>query len=261
VSARWCRRCLLGLLLLALALPARAAETIGIVLMHGKGGSPERLVVTLAAALERAGYLVERPEMCWSQHRLYDKPYLDCLAEIDAAVAALKRRGASAIVIAGHSLGGNAAIGYGARHDGLKGIIVIAPAHFPERAVNRPEIRDSLARAQSLIAAAQGDERQTFVDVNVGAPISVRASAKTYVSFFGADSPAVIPVNTAKLTAPLLWLAGNGDPTQLGPDYAFAKAPANPLNRYVVLQSGHLNAPDAAVEPVLAWLKELAGSN
>ncbi|MGO8917099.1 MAG: alpha/beta hydrolase [Stellaceae bacterium] len=251
------RRIFLALPLIALALPARAAETIGIVLMHGKGGTPDKLVFNLGAALERAGYLVERPEMCWSQRRIYDKPYLDCLAEIDAAVATLKRRGATAIVVAGLSLGGNAALGYGARHDRLKGIIAVAPAHFPERAINRAEIRDSLARAEHLIADGKGDEREQFSDVNVGAPISVRATAQAYASFFGTASAAIIPANAAKLTAPLLWLAGSNDPTQLGPDYAFAKAPSNPLNRYVVLPSGHFNAADAAAEPVLAWLKEL----
>jgi pimeloyl-ACP methyl ester carboxylesterase len=250
---------LIALLSVALALPSRAAEKLGIVLMHGKAGVPERGIDGLAATLERAGYLVDRPEMCWSRRRIYDKSYLDCLAEIDASVARLRARGATAIVVAGHSLGGNAALAYGARHDGLKGVIGIAPAHFPERMIRNPAIAASLARAQAMIAAGKGDERDTFTDVNVGAPISVQATARNFASFFGADSAGIMPANAAKLTAPLLYLAGSSDPTQPGPDYAFAKAPPNPLNRYVTLSSGHFNAADAAADAVLAWLKDLQG--
>jgi hypothetical protein len=49
------------------------------------------------------------------------------------------------------------------------------------------------------------------------------------------------------------------DPTQAGgPAYAFATAPENPLNRYVTVASGHLGAPDAAGEALLAWLDDLS---
>lgn len=252
------RAFLVAALAIALAVPARAGEKLGIVLMHGKDGSPDRGIAGLAAALERAGYLVDRPEMCWSRHRIYDKSYLDCLAEIDLAVARLRARGATAIVVAGQSIGGAAAIAYGARHAGLKGVIGIAPAHFPERVVRRSDIAASLAKAQAMIAAGRGDERATFVDVNVGAPFSVETTARIYASFFGPDSPGVLPANAARLSAPLLYIAGSNDPTQPGPDYAFAKAPPNPLDRYVTVSSGHFNTPDAATGAVLAWLEELA---
>src|SRR5579862_4100985 len=131
------RRTLLGLALaLALALPnAEHAQAqtqnqtqpkTGIVLMHGKQGGPNQEELGgLHAALENAGYLVDMPEMCWSGSRIYDESYLDCFADIDAAIARLKAQGATQIVVAGHSLGGNAALGYGARHGGLKGIIAI----------------------------------------------------------------------------------------------------------------------------------------
>lgn len=253
------RSFLLLLLCFALSAPATAAPPLGIVLMHGKAGLPGRGIDGLAAKLEAAGYFVDRPEMCWSRARIYDKSYAGCLVEIDAAVARLRARGASAIVIAGQSLGGAAAIAYGARHAGLKGIIAIAPGHYPERMVHNPTIAASLAQAQAMIAAGNGDDRGNFIDINVGAPISVRARARDYASFFGADSVGVIPANAAKLSAPLLYLAGNADRTQLGPGYAFAKAPSNPLNRYVTLASGHFDAPDAAAPAILAWLKELAG--
>ena len=39
--------------------------------------------------------------MCWSNRRIYDLPYIDCLREIDAATARLKSRGATEFFVAG----------------------------------------------------------------------------------------------------------------------------------------------------------------
>ena len=72
----------LGLLLgLAHALPAAAQTRTGIVLVHGKQRSPQTLQ-GLTDALTAAGYLVDRPEMCWSERRIYDLPYLDSCATL-----------------------------------------------------------------------------------------------------------------------------------------------------------------------------------
>ena len=40
----------------------------------------------IAAAFNEIGWLTEQPEMCGSRTRIYDRPYLDCLADIDAAI-------------------------------------------------------------------------------------------------------------------------------------------------------------------------------
>jgi hypothetical protein len=99
------------LLVGALMLSASAhSETIGVVMMHGKHGTPSQLQ-QLEATVANAGFLVERPEMCWSAARIYDRTYLECFADIDAAATRLKRHGATAIIILGMSLGGNAALG------------------------------------------------------------------------------------------------------------------------------------------------------
>ncbi len=63
--------------------------------------------------------------------------------------------------------------------------------------------------------------------------------------------------NTSRLRAPLLWVAGTADRTQTAPDYAFSRAPANPLNRYVTVDADHLGTPTAARDAVLAWPREL----
>ena len=90
-------------------------------------------------------------------------------------------------------LGGNAALGFGARRRGLKAVIALAPAHAPEFLSRRPEIAQSIARAQAAAAAGKGDEKATFDDVDLGKIFSVSTTPAIYLSFFGPDSPAVMP--------------------------------------------------------------------
>jgi pimeloyl-ACP methyl ester carboxylesterase len=164
-SWRGMRR-ILAVSLMLVALPGLVApalaQTVGIVLMHGKTGSPNTVIDRLASDLQSAGYLVDTPEMCWSRQRIYDRPFLDCLTEIDSAIGRLKGRGAGRIVVAGMSQGGDAALAYGARNANLAGIIALAPAAAPERQVGLPDIAQSVAQARThpleIVAECSGLE-------------------------------------------------------------------------------------------------------
>lgn len=260
------------LVLFVFASPAGAQQRIGIVLMHGKQGIPlgtsnPRGAVCgahLIAALRNAGYLVVAPEMCWSRRRDFDKPYPDCLAEIDPMIVQLKSQGATEIVVGGLSLGGNAALAYGATHAGIQGIMVFGPADDPTRKSNRPEISASLAHARQLMAQGQGDVKASFDDVNVNTggafPIMVNTTARIFLSFNDTDALTHISPNVARLTAPLLWVAGDGDQTQRSAAILFQMAPPNPLNRLVTVHSNHIGTPDAGTDAALAWLAELSKS-
>jgi esterase/lipase len=165
------RRLLLGLATYAVVLSITApvlAQTIGVVLMHGNTDSPGGTIAPLATAMEGAGYLVERPEMCWSGRRRRDRPLLDCLAELEVPIANLTSHGARAIVVAGMSVGGLGALAFGARRDGLAGIIGLAASGSPERLVHLlPQIAESVAQAREMVAAGRGDEHANFIDANV----------------------------------------------------------------------------------------------
>ena len=228
------------------------AQTIGIVLLHGKTGSPDTVINQLAIALQGAGYLVDTPEMCWSRRRIYDRAFLDCLTEIDSAIGRLKGRGAGRIVVAGMSQGGDAALAYGARRANLAGIIALAPAAAPERQVGLGDIAQNVAQARALVAAGRGDETASFVDRNASGPFSVRTTATIYLSYLDPLGPANMLDSVRKLHAPLLWVAGSADPSQTGANAEFNQAPANPLNRFVMVASAHLGTPNAAREAVLA---------
>jgi hypothetical protein len=72
------------------------------------------------------------------------------MSEIDKAADGLKKKGAQEIVVGGHSLGGNAAVGYAARRGDLAGIVVLAPGQFPELPRWREMSASSVAHAREV---------------------------------------------------------------------------------------------------------------
>jgi len=256
------KRFRLSLLCLIALLPFDAhADRLGVVLIHGKQGIPgQKPFAYIIQQFQNAGIMVAQPNMCWSRNRIYDRTLPDCMADIDAAVAQLRSSGATSIAIVGHSLGGVGAIYYGSTHDGLKAIVAMAPGPAPGF-TQRPVIVDTLKRAHDLMEAGQGDVVQTFTDFNTNAsgtgPIEVHGSARMILSFLDMTGPANLVADTSKLRAPIFWVSGTRDRSQLPRAAGFDKAPANPLNRYEQIDAGHLDTPDKAANDVIAWLKAL----
>ena len=245
------------------AAPDADLHGLGVVYLHGKAAWPGALNGGILDALQDEGALVATPEMPWSFHRRYAATYDQAMAEIDTVVAGLKAKGATRIVIIGHSLGANAAIGYAARHPGLAGIVALAPGHLPEAEGMRSFVADAVERAKALIAAGKGDVPQTFPDMAQGLPLIATATAVVYLSMFDPDGPAVIPKNAAAMGAaaapvPLLWVVGKLDPIdRRGPDYAFNAAAKNPKSKYIEVFAGHLTTPLAARKQVVDWINSL----
>ncbi len=246
------------------ALPAAQAESadlqgFGIVLLHGKGGTPTSMIEGLISSLRKEGALVETPEMPWSARRMYDATYEQAMIEIDAAVAGLKARGATKIVVAGHSLGANAAIGYAARREGLFAVIALAPGHAPESWALRLRTSDAVAKAKELVASGQGDVAISFPDLAQGIPFSVRTTPAIYLSLFDPEGPAPMPKNAAAMRpVPLLWVVGVADPIFFfGRDYAFEPGNKHPKSKYLVIAGLHLTTPFQTRGAVIEWLKSL----
>jgi pimeloyl-ACP methyl ester carboxylesterase len=248
------------------AASAAQLEGFGIVYLHGKAGWPGAFNGGILSSLRDEGALVATPEMPWSFHRRYAATYDDAMTEIDAAVAGLKAKGARRIVVIGHSLGANAAIGYAARRANLAdlaGVVALSPGHLPEVGNMRGFVADAVARAKKLIADGKGDVPQTFPDMAQGIPLIAHATPSVYVSMFDPDGPAVLPKNAAAIGAephppPLLWVVGKLDPIdRRGPEYAFDAAAKNPKSKYVEVFAGHLTTPLVARKQVVAWINSL----
>jgi pimeloyl-ACP methyl ester carboxylesterase len=246
---------------LSLVAPAQSAslQGVGVVFLHGKGAWPGAGDGGILSTLAEEGALVASPEMPWSFNRKYGATYEQAMAEIDAAAAGLKAQGATRIVVIGHSLGANAAIGYAARHPELAAVVAMAPGHLPEAEGLRSHTREAVAEAKQLIAAGQGDVPRSFPDMAQGIPLTTTATPKVYLSMFDPDGPAVIPKNAEAMgPVPLLWVVGTLDPiARRGPDYAFKFGAKNPKSRYIELFAGHLTTPLAARSQVVDWINSL----
>ncbi len=238
---------------------ARTLTGLGIVLLHGKGGTPTSMIEGLNEALRREGALVEAPEMPWSARRIYDATYDQAMLEIDAAAERLRAGGAKNIAVIGHSLGANAAIGYAARRPDLFAVVALAPGHMPEAWALRARTGGAIKRAKGLIAQGRGDVRVSFPDLAQGIPFSVTATPYVYLSMFDPDGPAVMPRNAAAMGAvPFLWIAGIADPIVLhGKNYAFGKGTRHPKSKYMVTPSMHLSTPFQSRGTIIEWLRGL----
>lgn len=238
---------------------AQSLTGTGVVLMHGKTGTPGNNIGELAAALRKEGAIVATPEMPWSRTRIYDASYQDAMRQIEGVVADLRKRGAKSIVIAGQSIGANAAIGYGVRHDDIAAVIAIAPGHNPQAEGFRKHTGASVQAAKKLEAAGQGDKVQSFVDFNQGRVFDVRASAKVYLSYLDPDGPAVMGRNAAAMKAvPFLLAIGREDQFfDRARQVVYTPAAKNPKSRYVEVGGGHGATPRLAAGAIVDWLKSL----
>ena len=246
---------------LSFAAPAQTANLhgVGVVYLHGKGAWPGAADGGILSTLAEEGALVATPEMPWSFKRKYGATYEQAMAEIDAAAAGLKAKGATRIVVMGHSLGANAAIGYAARHPDLAAVVALAPGHLPEAEGLRSHTQEAIAEAKQLVAAGQGDVPRRFPDMAQGIPLTATATPLVYLSMFDPDGPAVIPKNAEAMgPVPLLWVVGTLDPiARRGPDYAFKFGAKNPKSRYIEVFAGHLTTPLAARSQVVEWINSL----
>jgi len=247
-----------GLSFAALAQSANL-QGVGVVYLHGKGAWPGAADGGILSTLAEEGALVATPEMPWSFKRKYGATYEQAMAEIDAVATGLKAQGATRIVVIGHSLGANAAIGYAARHPDLAAVVALAPAHLPEAEGLRSHTQEAIAEAKQLVAAGQGDVPRRFPDMAQGIPLTATATPLVYLSMFDPDGPAVIPKNAEAMgPVPLLWVVGTLDPiARRGPDYAFKFGAKNPKSRYIEVFAGHLTTPLAARSQVVEWINSL----
>jgi len=235
-------------------------STTGVVLLHGTL-EPSYWLMPLKKKLDAAGFRTAMPEMPWSTRREYDRTYEESMDEIATAATGLERRGARRIVLAGHSMGGNAALGYAALRGGAAGLVIISPGPFAEDSEVQRLIAPGMAKARQMIAAGQGGEVGVFKDLVQwhGSMEGAHTTAKNYFSYYNPDGNAVISKNAARMKPGMavLWLIGveeEGERVAVR-SYAFDKLPPNRLNRYIVVPKGHLDTPATGADSIVAWLK------
>jgi pimeloyl-ACP methyl ester carboxylesterase len=266
-----CSRRFLFVLSLILLMPLLAtadtgantgAGKIGIVVMHGKGGSPAKHVADLAANLQSQGFLVANLEMPWSGRRAYDVDVGTAEQEVEAALSSLRDKGAGKLFVAGHSQGGLFALYFAGRHS-VAGIVAIAPGGNVASPSFREQLGSTLEQARQLIAAGQGAEKTRLLDFEGSrGTYPIMTSPASYLSWFdpaGAmnQMQAVRSLNPA---IPVLFIVPSGDypALQRVKQQYFDALPKNPRSKLYEPDSSHLNAPSASAKEIAAWMTAVA---
>jgi pimeloyl-ACP methyl ester carboxylesterase len=256
---------LCAIALAAVILPAAAQSAppkIGIVVMHGKGGSPTKFVADLARSLEGKECLVANIEMAWSGRRDYDVPVAAAEQEVEAALDGLRARGATKLFVAGHSQGGLFALYFGGRHR-VDGIVAIAPGGSSGSPIAREKLGESVERARALIAEGKPDEKTRFLDYEgTRGAYPIIVAPANYLNWFDPDGAMNEAVAVKKMNpdVPVLFIVPTNDYPGLQKikQAAFDALPKHPLTRLYEPNSSHLNAPSASFDEIVRWTAEVA---
>ncbi len=230
-------------------------KKIGIVLMHGKGGTPDYLNPAIRN-MRGAGAVIVTPTMPWSRNRIYAKSYEDSMLEINAAVLQLRKEGVEKVFVAGHSMGANAALGYAARGYQFDGLILFAPGHVPGIPGFAEKVADSVEKARKMIASGQGNEKASFTDFNQGSHSTVQTTADIYLSWFDPQGPAVMSTNAAKVSpsTPVFCVDGRERYPKCG-NVRSHLASDVPVES-ITVNAEHRDVPNNAATEAVEWMRK-----
>lgn len=250
-----------------LLLPLQAMsepQQTGIVIMHGKGGSPFKHVAELAHALEEKGYLVANLEMPWSGKNAYDVDVRAAEEQLEAALSSLRSAGANKVFVAGHSQGAVFALHFAGMHV-VDGIICIAPGGSVESKVFHAKLGDSLARANLLVANGAENEKTTLYDFDGQKGLfPVKTTPAIYLTWFDAEGAmnSQRAAEAANPQIPILWIV----PKQEKPAIKrrniqiFDSLPKNDSTLLFEPNTDQLGAPSASLDEIVRWTSEVFSS-
>lgn len=254
------RRFLWILLVLPMVALAQAPKA-GVVVMHGKGGSPSMFVSGLASNLEGKGFAVENIEMAWSGKRDYDVSTAQADDEITAAIARLRQKGATKVFVAGHSQGGAYALHYGNGH-ACDGVVAIAPGGTVGGDVGAERFGESLKKAKDQVDQGKGAEKGRFMDHEGKRGLfPIATTAEHYLDWFSPGGAMDIGRSASRMNPaiPVLWISPTGDYPGLvrSAEAMYGRLPGNPGNRFYRPNSDHFGAPSASVDEIVRWIGEV----
>jgi pimeloyl-ACP methyl ester carboxylesterase len=243
------------------AVHAGCESGIGIVIMHGKSGSPMRHVPELASGLEAKGVCVANIEMPWSARRSYDVDVATADREVEAALDGLRGKGAKALFVSGLSQGGLFALHFGNAHH-VNGIIAIAPGGNVANAVFAENLGDTLESARQLVAAGKGNEKVRLLDFESSkGRFPIVTTPAIYLDWFdpaGAMNQ-MAAVKHMAADVPVLYIAPTNDYAGLikvNPGM-YAALPPNALSKFYQPDATHTGSPPASLDEILRWMKEV----
>jgi pimeloyl-ACP methyl ester carboxylesterase len=260
-------RRLFAILLVCLAIPAGALaqDKLGVIILHGKQGTPtgNQGLGVIASNLQAAGHKVAVPLMPWGRGswETINVPVEDVLGLLDGQAAQLRSLGASRIVVIGHSLGACVALAYAVERGNVAGLVMLAPGHNPAgRYRSSDKARRDIDHARALVEQGKGGETMSGSDANQGNNITMTVRAAVYYSWNNPNGLASMQAEAPRLPAstPLLMVVGEKDPMYgRAEGTTYRPAAKNPYSKYVTNGAGHFETPMAAGKVVTDWVNGL----
>ena len=264
---RLCKRSAIVLVILvAIIIQPAAAQSpstkIGIVIMHGKGGSPAKYVSDLASSLKGKDYLVANLEMPWSGRRQYDVNVTGAEKEVESALDDLRAKGAANLFVAGHSQGGLFALYFGGKHQ-VTGIIAMAPGGNVGGPNFREKLGESVEKARKLVAEGKGNDKTSFLDFESSRGTNTISSTPAiYLSWFDPDGAMnqLFAVKNVNPKVPVLFIVPKHDYPALlkAKQLMFDALPKHPLTKLYEPDTTHLGVPYTSLDEILRWTKVVA---
>jgi pimeloyl-ACP methyl ester carboxylesterase len=184
----------------------------------------------------------------------------DCLLDCDGALEYLASRDYGRFVLIGHSLGAIKSIIYQGtrRRQDMAGVISCsAPKQFySERVARQAKFRELIEQAESMVAAAKGEE---LISVPVGATPGI-FSARTHLDKYGKDDRNDCRPYAQTLGCPLLAIVGGAEPKLFHEYSQEIVANAGEDASYVMVDGGNhfYNRHTAQIVDVIdTWLRRL----
>jgi pimeloyl-ACP methyl ester carboxylesterase len=256
----------LAVLAFCTAAPAQTpANEIGVVIMHGKGGSPLKHVSGLASELQSQGAAVANIEMPWSGRREYDVSVKQAEQEILASMEALRAKGAKKLFVAGHSQGGAFALYFASQH-AVDGVVAIAPGGSTGSITLREQLAEPLGRARQLLAEGKGEEKARLMDFETSrGSFPVSTTPAHYVEWFDPEGAMnqLKSSRAIKPATPVLYVAPTRDypGLQRVKQQMFHALPANAQSKMIEPSASHIEAPAAAAKDIWDWMREVTAKS
>ena len=176
-------------------------------------------------------------------------------------MAELRARGAKKIAIAGHSQGGSAALYYATQRQ-VDGIVLIAPGGYSQGSGFQKNYAASVAQAHRQVEQGRPNAPISFTDLNTGDRTrGLSAPAQSVVDYFDPEGPMNSFKNAARLepgTAVLLVSpTRESEALKRMSNLTHEKLSSDSKPSRLEVNADHLQAPDAAKEPISEWLKRL----
>ena len=231
---------------------------LGVVVLHGLGGTPHS-VLPITAAVHAAGYMTVAPKLPGhgtTPDDLIGRTWDEWLQAVLDACDELAVRSSAGIALIGQSMGGTLALAAAAQRASVRGVATINALVGPSDPDAAEHLEHLIARGRTMQPAGEPDLRDPHAHDSSYPELALTSLVEL------SRGAALVQERLADITVPVLVASGTHDATvDPATSDALAAAVSGPVRRLRLPNSGHVAALDLDREQLcrelLTWLVDL----